>query len=490
MNIYKLALVSVLSNTLCATGFSSNLDDLGVVRETQTSRHNFFMSSDAGNPRDRTSQVNADRKYPNMPHFAANEAINFPLIVRLPGAHFGGNLLSALREQLIQEGIMPNNFYVGVVAQNIPYSAQTRYSFVPHTYLYPNAPAQQAGYVQQMNIKTALFGINNNEIRFGGRSNVDQIALETIRLDQNGDRTNFVSDNLIIDGLNPQIPSCFFSYVSFNDNNVRSAIICLHLLLKDDQCQVLQASLMGKTLSDLGKRANLAELLRVTPRNNIFQGFNGLGKIVGLLREPRAFVPVQVVNETGRFNSSQPEQNPRAAAEPQQSSARTHPTRQETSRERREAPRRSEEPARAQASRGNPDFTDFFNNMSNFYDDDFVQSVRENLRRAQEARDRAARGQPHFARFFNSRPNFTDDDFIQSVRENLRRAQEARDRAAREQQEAAAREEARRRDETSRAEQERRNRQHRATAPTWNSGYPSANMFVGQPLAENEADIM
>ncbi len=312
-NAYKkIALVNVLAVTLCVPGFSTNnaqLDDLTVVRTNHPTngsvRHNVFMRSEVGNPRDGTSAVYAELQNPNMPYFAPyhptggarinNGVISFPLVMRLPGQHFGGNLIPALQAQLNQEGITANNFYVGIVAQNMPFSAQTQLCLRPHTYIYPNAPAQQAGYDQQQNIQVALFGMNGDDGHFLGQLNNEQLLQENVHLHQQDNITVLSPNNMQIIGPNFQNPQRFFSYVSFNENGHRAAIICYHLLMTDLQCQSLQAALMGRTLQNLGQRANLAELLRVTPRNPNFNGFNGLQRALGLFREPRAFEPVQVV---------------------------------------------------------------------------------------------------------------------------------------------------------------------------------------------------
>jgi len=89
-----------------------------------------------------------------MPYFApyhpngngpADERINngiasFPLVIRLPGDLFGGNLPYTLKQQLTNDGILADNLTIGVVAQNIPFPTTVQLCFRPHTFLYPSAP--------------------------------------------------------------------------------------------------------------------------------------------------------------------------------------------------------------------------------------------------------------------------------------------------------------------------------------------------------------
>jgi hypothetical protein len=323
LHVYKkLATAGILTLAICSPGYATNnasLDELTVVRTqnatTGCTRHNIFLRSDAANPRDGTSQVSIQQQLPNVPFFAPQDqtegvringgVINFPFVLRVPGQHFGGNLPPEIQEQLRADNINPTNLYMAIVAQDMPYSEQTRMIFKPHTYLYPNAPSQQEGYDQQQDIQTTLFDVRDNLIHFVGREN-GQMQREHIRVFQQNGATVLSAENGQVEGISHLNPMRFFSYTTYQDNNTRAAIVCCHLLLKDNQCQALQNALITRTIENLSQRSNLIELLRVIPQNVAFQGFNGLQRALGLFRYPSAFVSVQMAAQPATVQRTAP----------------------------------------------------------------------------------------------------------------------------------------------------------------------------------------
>lgn len=314
LNFAKRSLAFVLAVTISMPGFASDsslrFDTLEHVnKSTGASRHNFFIGDEK--PQDGTSAVYNNplitNDFPNMPYFApyhpngngpADERINngiasFPLVIRLPGDLFGGNLPYTLKQQLTNDGILADNLTIGVVAQNIPFPTTVQLCFRPHTFLYPSAPEtmNQNQALQQ----TVTIGIFESEKKLAKlrdphanttyAQNTTHNEAVSVHPDGQG-QTVFSPDNMHLLGVSYNVPDSFYTYTRYTDNGPR-AVICLHLLMNDAQHGYLQR-LSNLSLSNYLTFRNFRKAL--ARENTEFEGLAGLSRIIGLLNHPMTFV--------------------------------------------------------------------------------------------------------------------------------------------------------------------------------------------------------
>jgi hypothetical protein len=327
LNFVKRSLSFVLAVTIATPGFASDPSFEVQTQENESTgliRHNFFIGAEQVH--DGTSAVYHDQPgnqllanpiindFPNMPYFApydpngaapANIRINegitsFPLVIRLPGKKFGGNLPYSLKQQLIKDGIVAENMTIGVVAQNIPFTNATQLCFRPHTFIYPEAQAAMAPHTEsRQSVEIGIFESERKQAKLSGH---DQNTMHTeevnVHPDQQG-QTLLSPNNMHLSGVTQNNPDSFYTYTRYQDNGLKAAI-CLHILMNDAQHTFLH-NLTTNLLSSYLTFGNFKKVL--LRKNNEFDGHVGLIRIIGLLNDPVKFVVPSAVAKPIAFKN-------------------------------------------------------------------------------------------------------------------------------------------------------------------------------------------
>ncbi len=292
----------------------NNFDNLKILNhqipikdQATLPRYNFFYGNE--HDIDKISAVYTSQNFPNylpcMPYFAPYHPngeelhntrdnvgiIHFPLVMRLPG-DFESNLPESLQSLLHNDKLTTDKICIGIVAQDIPFIESTELCFRPHTYLYPTVAAENLGNEShQKDIYTGIFESEkkqDNQVKFVKRIN-NQLGKEEVKVHQEKEGINTVlsPNNMFIEGVSHKKPASFYTYTTY-DNDKKSAVICLHILMNDEQTKLLYSTL-GEFIKEDTKVLSRTDFLSRLEQaeHKPFEGYEGLKRIINLLQKPK-----------------------------------------------------------------------------------------------------------------------------------------------------------------------------------------------------------
>ena len=295
MNRFIAVFLSFMGLICSVSQATNNIDFL--IREAD-GRVNLYPANSAIGNYDRSSQVYAHSglNLPNMPYFMPYDPMDgarinhgitsFPLVMRLPALQLGGNLPQTLLQQLGRDGIANGNVTINVILQNLPFLADTRLCFRPHTAIDTIAPGRSdlVAYNREQNIRVGIFE-SGDRVRFVDRI-INQVHDDAISL-HTGDRNAYTvlsPDNLHTSGVAFNNPASLYTYTAYDANGARNAIICLHLLMSDGQhtavTEGLRRDLNQNRFTPVALIASLTRIAQTTAWGQ----YQGLQRICNLIR--------------------------------------------------------------------------------------------------------------------------------------------------------------------------------------------------------------
>jgi hypothetical protein len=251
--------------------------------------------------------------------------ISVPLSMFLP-TEYRDNLPDSIKRMLLTGNINPQRTQIMVIAQNFPWIDGTQLSYRPQYGSDPNAPAKAPKgrpVNSARNIVAGIVNSTNNEVtlsdlvvRPGGNPNNGADYVEVPKLINSFNPftvsthsdANIDESDVVLSGIAPHVKGLtsrgqsFWSFFGYKaDDGQNSAFATLHLVLNDDQLEVMQRILQAQLPrhgNPLNHMLNVVNALQETPEFN--DGGEHLSKLAALMGfvSPKIAYYIQKTNDT------------------------------------------------------------------------------------------------------------------------------------------------------------------------------------------------